>query len=155
MGKSIQKIRTGRLSLIMMIVFTILNSGAWLFGNTLVFPYSAYLPQLATLFAHISFETNGLNIAVFFWVLVSVGLTSVYWFAWKKSKTHANGFRTALFFFILDSLLFLLSYYTVITHWDILLTIAIRGLIIYHLFNADQSSRKYPNQIVSLRVNQT
>ena len=153
MEKSIHKIRTGRLSLIMLIALTLLNSGAWLFGNTIVFPYTAYLPQLAALFAHISFETNGLNVAVFFWILVSIGLISIYWFAWKKSKTQANGFRTALIFFVLDAPLFLFSYYTVITRWDVLLSIAIRGLIIYHLYEAYQSSMRFPNQSVSLRVN--
>jgi len=147
MEKSFKRIQTGRLSLIMMIIFTVVNAIAWLFGSLYIFPYAAYTPQLTSLFARMLYLKYGFNGAEVFWILIGLALIAIYLYAWKIAITKPKGFLIALIAFALDTLFFIFSISTTFLRWDVMIAIATHGLILYHLLTAYREFKQHPDAV--------
>jgi hypothetical protein len=152
MEKSYDRIKTGRLSLIIMIVMTVVNAIAWLFGSLYIFPYAAYTPQLTSLFARMLFIKYGFNGAVVFWILIGLALTSLYLYAWNLAKTKLKGFKIALVLFAIDTIFLVYSVSTTLGRWDVIFAIAMHGLILYHLIRAYGEFKQHPEAVERVKV---
>lgn len=144
MEKAVRRIQTGRLSFIIMIVMTFVNAIAWLFGWILIFPYSALTPQLAALIARIAYVEYGFNVAVGFWIMLSLALIALYYYLWKLTKTKAKGFLIALILYALDTVLFVFYYSSALTSWQVLFALAIHALILYHFYSGYKMFKANP-----------
>jgi hypothetical protein len=144
MEKAVKRIQTGRLSFIIMIVMTFVNAIAWFFGSTYIFPYSAFTPQLTALFAHMLYVEYGFNAAVGFWILISLALIALYYYAWKLTKTKAKGFLIALILFALDTILLVLSYSSALTSGQVLFALAMHAFILYHFYSGYKMFKENP-----------
>jgi hypothetical protein len=152
MEKSYDRIKTGRLSLIIMIVMTIVNAIAWLFGSLYIFPYAAYTPQLTSLLARMLYIAHGLNGGSVFWVLIGAALTTFYIYAWKLAKTKLKGFKIALGLFAIDTIFLVYSVSTTLGRWDVIMAIAMHGLILYHLIRAYGEFKQHTEAVERVKV---
>lgn len=166
MEKALKRIQTGRLSLIMMIFFTVVNAIMWFFGSQYIFPYTAYTPQLTALFARLLQVKYGFNGAVAFWLLISLAIVGLYIYAWNKAKTNAKGFRLALILYVVDTLLFIITYSQALFQMntviaignnvlilpEVAFAIGIHGLILYHFYTAYKESKLHPEALIQPRM---
>jgi hypothetical protein len=151
MDKSFRKMQTGRMSLLLMIILTIVNYMLWLSGIRLDFPYSAFVPQLLAWSANTLYKNFGFSTEVILFAGFGLALIGLYYYSFVQSRTKAKGFLIALSAYVIDSAVFLYLYISYATQFSVIIAILMHGLITFHLFRAYRELKKNPGTVVWLK----
>ena len=130
-----RSIQNGRMSLLLMIVFTFINIIIYFMHSSVSFPYSAFIPYIAVIFGDYLSTANGSISYMFVFSGIAILCLAVYIVGWFASRRKYGWFIVVTVFYLLDTVFmgnFLWGSSTV----DLLIDLALHGFILYSFARA-------------------
>ncbi len=112
--KAENQYRSGRYSLLAIIVFSVINLFSIVFGNT-YFLFSSYITQFLAGIGSVLYAETGDMLFPTVFILLGIASVIPYLLFWMFSKKHPGCMIAALVLFSLDSVLFLLDFIMLLT----------------------------------------